>query len=303
MGLIVTRASLVLLASLLSVPALAEGAAPALELQPGAAHPGDLVMVTVRGWAPCPSATLGERPLRFYEIPGGCRALVGLTVEQQAGPLEVRLRAPGDAGEDLVLGTLEVLPPNFNVRELRVARKFIKPSPAQVRQRRADQRAFEKAWAQPFIPPLFTADFVVPIDSEVTAPFGDLRTFNGKKQSQHYGMDLDGRIGDPIRAANDGVVVMVRKNFASGNTVLLHHGAHLFTAYFHMSKMLVKPGQKVKQGERIGLVGKTGRVTGPHLHFGCKVDGLWVDPASLLAMKFGAPAMLVVEPASVQRPK
>ena len=110
--------------------------------------------------------------------------------------------------------------------------------------------------------------------------------FNGKQKSQHYGMDLDGSTGDPIYAANDGEVVMVRDCFGSGNTVVLHHGARLFTAYFHMSKFETKPGAKVKRGQLIGLVGKTGRVTGPHLHFGAKIDGKWVNPLSVLALDF-----------------
>ena len=88
----------------------------------------------------------------------------------------------------------------------------------------------------------------------------------------------------PDYAANDGEVVMVRDCFASGNTVLVHHGGRLFTAYFHMSKFEVKEGQKVKRGELLGLVGKTGRVTGPHLHFGVKLDGRWVNAESLLRL-------------------
>ena len=79
---------------------------------------------------------------------------------------------------------------------------------------------------------------------------------------------------------------MVRDCFTSGNTVLVEHGAGLITSYFHMSKFLVKPGQEVKRGELLGLVGKTGRVTGPHLHFGAHIGTLWVNPQALLALPF-----------------
>jgi murein DD-endopeptidase MepM/ murein hydrolase activator NlpD len=120
----------------------------------------------------------------------------------------------------------------------------------------------------------------------VTAPFGDLRLFNGKKQSQHFGVDLDGSTGDPIEAANDGTVVMVRECYASGNTVIVNHGAGLYTLYFHMSHFDVQPGDKVKQGQLLGRVGKTGRVTGPHLHWSGKIDGLYVDAQALMKLDF-----------------
>ena len=114
--------------------------------------------------------------------------------------------------------------------------------------------------------------------------FGDKRVFNGKMQSQHYGVDLDGAVGAPIIAAQDGEVVLVRHCYTSGRTVLLYHGAGVYSAYFHMSRTRVRAGQRVRRGQRIGDVGKTGRVTGPHLHFSMRVDGLYVDPASVLAL-------------------
>ncbi len=102
----------------------------------------------------------------------------------------------------------------------------------------------------------------------------------------HYGLDLDGQVGDPITAANDGTVVLVRDCYTTGNTTLISHGGGVFTGYFHQSAFKVKRGAKVKRGELIGLVGKTGRVTGPHLHFLARVDGLSVNPEALLALPF-----------------
>jgi len=145
----------------------------------------------------------------------------------------------------------------------------------------------------------FGENFAWPRQGRVTAPYGDLRTFNGKKQSQHFGTDVDGAVGTPIYAANAGTVVMRRDNYASGNTVLVYHGAGLYTAYFHLSAFEVKEGQRVERGQLLGKVGNTGRVTGPHLHWGVKVDDLWVDGETLLKLDFGtAPA-----PAVTQRDK
>src|SRR5262249_26455195 len=167
-----------------------------------------------------------------------------------------------------------------------VAGKFVKP-PASARARiKADQAAFQKAWATPFRPRAFADNFEKPRDAIVTAHFGDRRTLNAKKTTQHFGLDLDGSTGDEIQAANDGRVIMVRDCYTSGNTVLVDHGAGLITSSFRLRKFGGKVGQEGRRGEVLGLVGKTGRVTGPHLHFGAHLGTLWVNPQALLALPF-----------------
>ncbi len=259
-------------------------AAPMLELQPGLARPGDAVLVTVRSVSGNVTGTMGERTLHFLPVAGGAQALTGLSVDVSSHPLAVAVKS--EHGGSALEGSLEVRSPHFPSRELTVASKFIEP-PASVKKKMAeDKEAFAVAFKQGLTPRQFSRNFAWPRRSVITAPYGDLRLFNGHKQSQHYGTDLDGRVGEPILAANDGTVVMARECYASGNTVLVHHGADLFTAYFHLSKFEVKPGDKVKQGDLLGKVGKTGRVTGPHLHWGAKIEGLWVDPESLLRLDF-----------------
>jgi murein DD-endopeptidase MepM/ murein hydrolase activator NlpD len=188
-----------------------------------------------------------------------------------------------------LVGTLDVVDPGYPERQLQVAGKYVKP-PEEVKARMAeDKAAFAAAFSQDFIEPLFDKNFEWPRQDRITAPFGDRRSFNGKLQSQHFGVDVDGDTGAPIYAANAGVVVMTRDNYAAGNTVIVHHGGGLYTTYFHLSKIQVKKGARVRQGQKLGLVGKTGRVTGPHLHWGVKADGLWVDGLTLLKLDFFAP--------------
>jgi len=273
------RRSAALLALLVS---FAAAAAPSLELLPSRVKPGDPVLIVVRGVEGVPEGTVGTRPAAFYPRGPGVESLVGIPVEQEPGIVEVRVTA----GVVTLGAPLEVLPPEFPERKLTVASRFVK-IPASARARiKADQAAFRKAWATPFRPRAFSDNFQKPRDSDITAHFGDKRTLNGKKTTQHYGLDLDGSTGDEIRAANDGRVVMVRDCYTSGNTVLVDHGAGLLTAYFHLSRFLVKAGQEVRRGQLVGLVGKTGRVTGPHLHFGAHLDTLWVNPQALLALPF-----------------
>src|ERR1700687_4553660 len=262
---------------------------PMVELQPGTARPGDVVLVTVRGEKAPLGGQVGDKSLAFVRSGRGFCALVGIPVEQPPGEMSLQIQLPEGAGTQdgiEVSPTVGVVEPGFPSRELQVSNQYINPPPKAKRWMAQDQAAFRRAYDQPLTALLFRQSFAWPRDPLVTAHFGDLRLFNGQKQSQHFGTALDGRGGDPVAAANDGVVVLVRACYASGNTVIIHHGGGLFTAYFHLSRMQVNPGMKVVRGQRIGLVGKTGRVTGPHLHWASKLNSLYVNAESLLQLRF-----------------
>lgn len=257
-----------------------------VRLQPAEVRPGDAVLVEVTGTTTAPSGQLGSAELVF--LPFGVDrfvAITGLAVEQKPGELQLEVTTRTEGLRELFTGALKVRPADFRKRQLSVSRRFTSISKADRARSRADQAAFREATDVDYVDWLFTGPFAWPRNAGVTAPFGDLRLLNGKKQSQHFGTDLDGDTGDPIYASNDGEVVMARDCFASGNTVLVHHGGRLFTSYFHLSRTDVKVGDHVKRGQLLGLVGKTGRVTGPHLHFGVKLDGRWVDAESVLRLE------------------
>lgn len=130
--------------------------------------------------------------------------------------------------------------------------------------------------------PLFYAPFDLPIDSAVTSIYGSKRIFNKKKQTQHLGTDYRAAVGEPIKTSNRGRVVISRDFFYTGNTVIIDHGMGIFTTYGHLSKRTVSEGEIISSGTVIGLAGATGRVTGPHLHWGVTVNGLAVDGSSLV---------------------
>lgn len=256
---------------------------------PGTVRPGDVVLVEVQGASGTPEGRLGGWELTFLPFgEGRYVALQGLPVEGRARALGLELVVQAPDGRARIDGSIEQLPANFRRRTLTVGKRFTSPSRAERQRAEADSRAFARAFDRDFEPWTFTDGFAWPRPAEVTAPFGDVRLLNGQKKSQHFGLDLDGDTGDPIYAANDGEVVLVRDCFASGNTVLVHHGGRLFTAYFHLTGFEVREGQRVSRGQRLGTVGKTGRVTGPHLHFGVKLDGRWVNPEALLALEWPA---------------
>jgi murein DD-endopeptidase MepM/ murein hydrolase activator NlpD len=129
------------------------------------------------------------------------------------------------------------------------------------------------------IVPLWRGLFVVPAPGEVTAPFGEARSYNGGPvASWHGGVDLAAPAGGPVLAAAAGRVVLAQKLAVQGNAVVIDHGMGLTSSYFHMDVIQVKVGDAVKQGQAVGLVGNTGLSTGPHLHWEIRLGGVPVDP-------------------------
>ncbi len=122
-------------------------------------------------------------------------------------------------------------------------------------------------------------EFISPVDKlEISTPYGALRIINEKKRSVHWGVDFKAPTGTPVKASLSGKVVLADNLFYTGETVIIDHGLGLYTLYAHLSEIFVKEGDYIKGGEIIGLVGSTGRSTGPHLHFGMYILGHRVDP-------------------------
>jgi murein DD-endopeptidase MepM/ murein hydrolase activator NlpD len=147
-------------------------------------------------------------------------------------------------------------------------------------------------------PELWTLPFLRPRTSRITSSFGSGRLFNGRLASSHGGVDFAGQPGDSVRAANRGVVALVGNFFLAGNVVYIDHGGGVVTGYFHLTQALVAVGDTVERGQQIGLVGATGRVTGPHLHWSARYGEHTVDPMGLITLTRGE-----TEPAPRRRPR
>ena len=172
----------------------------------------------------------------------------------------------------------------YKAEYLKVKKKMVSFPPKILKRVLEDQRAVKAACSK-IRPVIYWKEgFIWPVNSKILSPFGLRRFFNGKPRSPHSGVDLRAKENTPIKSPNDAKVVLVRDCYLSGNTVVLDHGGGLYTLYAHLSKVNVRQGQMVRKGQVIGLSGSTGRVTGPHLHWGVSLIGERVDPVALMRL-------------------
>lgn len=234
-------------------------------------------VVTIRG-------TMAGEPLHFLSARDRYRAIGAVPVDS-GGAVTARVivaRASGRSDTLVASVTPPPLPPP--AERLAVAERFGRPldSATAARVARENQRALAVGRRSHESAPRWTAPFVRPRASAISSAFGSGRTFNGQVTSRHLGVDFRGALGAPVRAANRGVVVLVDTFFLGGRVVYLDHGGGVTTGYLHLSRALVAPGDTVARGQTIGLVGATGRVTGPHLHWTARYGALTVNPLDLL---------------------
>jgi murein DD-endopeptidase MepM/ murein hydrolase activator NlpD len=216
-------------------------------------------------------------------------ALAGIDVEQKPGTFSLDLIGTTTGGSPLhAKQDVTVLPAQYKTTTLHVQEKFVQPDPETLQRIAADKAVKDAAYARQISQPLWRGRFMSPVPFTATDSFGTRRTFNGELASIHRGTDFHAPSGTPVVAANDGEVIVAQGMFYEGNLVVINHGLQFDTQYMHLSKIEVKVGERVKKGQRIGLSGATGRVTGPHLHLGARWQGEYVDPVLLLRLQLPA---------------
>jgi murein DD-endopeptidase MepM/ murein hydrolase activator NlpD len=171
----------------------------------------------------------------------------------------------------------------FRSSRLSVDPRFSTPpdSALQVRIRRESAQSVAVSRRSHDTPRMWDGEWIPPRQSPITSDFGVRRMFNSELRSRHMGVDFDGETGDPIVASNRGVVALIGDFYYAGTVVYVDHGKGLITIYMHMTEVDVTEGQVVEQGEQIGKVGATGRVTGPHVHWTARYGRVSVDGMSL----------------------
>lgn len=231
---------------------------------------------------------LGKRVFfSFDKASGVWYALVGIDYDTKPGSYDLALNGETTNGQKLSFAqAVPIAKGVYRTSVLSVPSKYVDPDPADVprilKERDLKNELFSKvsptqSWA---------GNFLTPVATNTSSPFGSQRTYNGKRQSVHFGLDYSAATGTAVHAINSGKVILARELYFEGNCVVIDHGQGVLSLYLHLSQFKVKEGDTVNKSQLIALSGGTGRATGPHLHLAVRWQGSYVNPATLLGLKF-----------------
>lgn len=255
------------------------GAAFGVDLPLESAVPGGLKLIRCAdaGSAAPHVTAAGHRVLVVREA-DAWMAVVGISLSAAPGPDHVVVEdAAGTHEIDFVVGDKR-----YTVQSLVVPPRQVDLSRADLDRVAAERIRIDRTLALYSEPPPGSMRLAPPVPGRRSSSFGLRRMFNGEARNPHGGMDIAAPLGTPVLAPLAGTVVDTGDFFFNGNAVFIDHGRGLISMYCHLSAIDVTPGQRVSAGARLGAVGKTGRVTGPHLHWGIALNGVWVDPQLFL---------------------
>ncbi len=260
--------------------ARAASASPSI-LPRARAIPGGVVRVDLGAAALRPLAHLADQPVLVVGDEAGWTAVVGIKLATPPGEVLLQVQMPGSAATQKAI---RVATAQYPVQRLKVPSKHVDLSPEDLARVEREQAHLGRVTAT------FTAERVPanlqllqPVAGPRSSSFGLRRVFNGQARNPHAGMDIAAPTGTPVLASAAGRVLDTGDYFYSGNMVWVDHGCGFKTMYCHLSEIGVKAGDVLARGERLGAVGATGRVTGPHLHWSVMLNRAYVDPALFLA--------------------
>lgn len=230
-------------------------------------------------WTP----PVGATDIRFNNRPVmrlGDQILVGIPLSQPLGSAKLAYLLSAQASSH----SFNVVDKAYTEQHISLQnREMVNPNPEQLARIREESQRQRALYLQHSDAPPPATGFIQPLQGRVSSLFGHRRFFNGQARNPHSGLDIAAPTGSEISAPAAGEVTLVDDLYYNGKTIFLDHGQGLITMYCHLSESLVTQGKRVAQGEVIGLVGATGRVTGPHLHWSVSLNGYRVDPQSMMA--------------------
>ena len=217
-----------------------------------------------------------EREFSLESVAEGWRGVAAVPLGTKAGSYQLSIKL--QSKKELFL-TITVLAHDYGEQRLTVPEEMVMPMrPENLQKIKQDRKKLRIVYASSGDSLLFTEVIQPPLSSTITSPFGRRRLLNGKPKAPHGGIDYKAAVGVPIVAAAKGRVVLAQELYYSGNLVIIDHGLDIFTLYMHLNKIACRPGDVVNPGQLVGTAGSSGRVTGPHLHWGVKIAGVFVDP-------------------------
>ncbi len=260
-----------------------------VETEPSELFPGQaaLLRVTSQREVTSVSATFLKQKILFFRSKGGMEwiGLAGVSLDVSPGvhSLSYTVRY-ADGGKNEGIHSVKILRKDFPVERIHVDKKFVQLSRSDLVRVRREKQMLTSIYREQSPFRSWEKGFTVPVSGRRGSPFGLRRIFNGEPRNPHSGADLKAKQGTPVHASDSGRVVFAGNLFFSGNVVILNHGGGLFTIYAHLHDMRVGEGKELKKGDVVGHVGATGRVTGPHLHWGAVLNGVKVDPFTLVSL-------------------
>jgi len=253
---------------------------PEIVLSPSSPGPGDIMIVTVRGMNGPVEGTFNGRKIYFNPSQSSFRAVIGVDLFTEPGSYPLDISATGSTEHRTVV----VQKKEYPAQHLTLPKGMVELSPENEARVERELKLTNSIWPNE-TGRVWDGGFMNPREGKIVTLFGVRRFMNKIPKNPHTGVDVEAEEGDPVHAPNNGVVTLVDDLYYSGNSVVLDHGQGIFTMFFHLSKVLVTPGQQVKKGDVIALVGSTGRSTGAHLHWGVRMQGARVDPQELVHLK------------------
>jgi murein DD-endopeptidase MepM/ murein hydrolase activator NlpD len=249
---------------------------------------GDIILLSIRaGREEMPRVTWMNREIAlvYSEAAGAWQGFLASDLNQKKGTYKATLRMPSsDIGKTF---DIRVIDKDYGVRNLTLPREKVELDAESLKRVKAETAVVSALWSAPEPAPAWSGIFLMPVDGDVAGTFGKRSVINNLERSPHTGVDQRGDAGTAVRAINNGRVVLIADHFFTGNSIFLDHGGGIISMYFHLNKVIVKEGDVIIKGQTIGLVGATGRVTGPHLHWGIRVNGARVNPLTLIDLSRG----------------
>lgn len=241
--------------------------------------PGGVAVLPLGPASQAPQARYQDLPLAVIRHQQGWAALLGIPLDTPPGPLNIHINGTGGKSRQI---TLQVLGKDYPVQRLSLKNQNQVTPDEETLARIQREKEVTDQLKRHFSAASPATDFALPANGRLSSRFGLRRIFNGEPRNPHGGLDLAVGSGTPIHAPAKATVLNTGDYFFNGNTVFLDHGQGLISAYMHLSRVDVKEGQQLRQGEAIGLSGATGRATGPHLHWAVFLNGTAVEPELFL---------------------
>ncbi|MGI9291537.1 MAG: M23 family metallopeptidase [Gammaproteobacteria bacterium] len=248
-------------------------------------YPGQVIRVDLPAEPELETVSIAWQSQQVQMAPAelGWFALLGVDLDVSPGSYEAEaVLSYTDNREVRRAVSIKVKPKDYRTTRLEVESKYVELSPENKQRTAKERRQINATYATTAAKPYWSEDFIVPIKGATGGRnFGHRRVFNDQPRAPHSGADLRAATGTEVLAANRGKVLLTGDFFFNGKSVFIDHGMGVLSMYLHLSEIGVEAGQIVERGEVLGRAGATGRVTGPHLHWGVKVTGARVDPFTL----------------------